>query len=482
MCVIPFGLFLLHSAGGTDPVMGDARDMKAFEAKVASLIAATRHLNVPQALALRSMTFKDPETRRWASDRQLTVVFNVILTHALERFDAAYLTEIRDHGFEQLLPPPGPIRDESLPVLKALTEQVLASLKQRDAPQDSIDTTDGPASAATGAGDLTEALATRANFETLLARGMSAAPPKSNRSPSPTREPAPLFPAQTGHEAETASTDDGLGVPMGTGEFTDFPTLFQDTLIGHVRKILTLLRIPGDSQGLRPPFMVAPPFAATYEDVVRRHILPKMLRSRHIQALATTHNWEEIGGGKLIEIMLSGEVNNPILHNWDSGWNAIRDSAKATGHGHHGKSGIKGKAPPPPPDSPWRLFREDATSCNYRPPEPDDMPLLRDIVRYEPEAIAKCWRELSQLYEQEFSPSGRQEQARDGALRDGIGKWADRLPEHMGEFLAIKAFFTFPRCNGFFMRRLITIFGRTDTERLRQAPFLSEFVAALGED
>jgi hypothetical protein len=462
--------------------MGDARDTKAFEAKVSSLIAATRHLNVPQALALRSMTFKDPETRRWATDRQLTVVFNVILTNALERFDPTHLAEIRAAGYEPLLPPPGPIRDESLPVIRALTDQVLASLKQRDAPQDSFET--GGSENVNG-GDLTEALATRANFETLLTRRLPAAPPKSDRRPSPTREPPPLFNAQTdrGDAAE-----DGLAVatPVESREFTDFPTLFDDTLCGHARKILTLMRITGDRAGLRPPFMVAPEFMAVYDEVMRRFILPKMRRSRHIQTLSTSYNWADVGGAKLVEIMQSGEVNNPILHHWDAAWAAIRDSAKAAQAPAKGKA-AKVKAPAPSPghandDAAWKLFREDATRCTYRPPEPDDVVLLRDILRYEPEGIAKCWREWSQLYEQEFSPSGRQEQAREGAFRDGIAKWADLLPEHLGEFLAIKAYFTFPRCNSFFMRRLLTVFGRTESERARNAPFLAEFVGTLGDD
>ncbi|MBI3445574.1 MAG: hypothetical protein HY055_09490, partial [Magnetospirillum sp.] len=193
---------------------------------------------------------------------------------------------------------------------------------------------------------------------------------------------------------------------------------------------------------------------------------------RHMQTLAHSYNWAEVGGEKLIEIMQGSEVNNPILHNWDSRWAAFRTTKAAKGK----------KAPPQKPeDNPWPLFREDATRSNYEPPNEDNLILLQDLIRFEADVMAKCWRELSQLYTQEFAPSGRMDQAREGAFRDGIMKWSAKLPDFVGEHLAMKAHFEFERLDGTWMRRLLGNFGRTDSERRRNAPFLTEFVLQLSD-
>jgi hypothetical protein len=429
--------------------MTDAQNTKAFEDKVASLIAATRHLDVPQILVLRRLTLKDPGSLRWASERQLNVVFNVIIAKALERYGAARVKEAHDRGFEPLLPPADGARDEDVRVLTVAAQPLL------------------------GKGAPSEAMATQAGFEALLAQRLIAAPPpRLPRQQAPIKEPPPLFAAQLGQlergaKAQLAQAEGGIG--EGGKPFTDFNSLFDDTLCNYARQVLGLFGVTFPVDGVRLPFMSAPDFAASYEDVLRRYVLPVMRQSRHVQTMATSYNWAEVGGAKLIEILQSGEVNNPILHNWDSRWNAFRV----------GKAAAKGKKPRPE-DNPWPLFREDATRGNYEPPTEDDLPLLQDVVRFEIEAIVKCWREMGHLHQQEFNPNARQEQAREGALRDGIMKWVARLPEHVGEFLAIRAHFELQHCDTLFLRRLANNFGRTESERRRAAPFLCDFVTMRG--
>ncbi|MCR6628780.1 MAG: hypothetical protein NVV74_01225 [Magnetospirillum sp.] len=247
---------------------------------------------------------------------------------------------------------------------------------------------------------------------------------------------------------------------MDEKPFTDFPTLFDDTLCGFSRKLMGLFHVRATERTERLPFLLAPQFAACYEDVLRRMVLPAMRTSRHIQQLGVNYNWAEVGGAKLIDIIQSGEVNNPVLHHWDARWTAFKPK------------GRKSK----PEDNPWPLFREDATRSNYDPPDEDDLVIMQDLIRYEAESFAKAWREISQLYEQEFTPNARQEQAREGAFRDGLMKWTSKLPDHVGELFAIKAYFVFPRIDGHFLRRLINNFGRSDAERRRNAPYLLSFV------
>lgn len=431
--------------------------MKTFETKVASLIAATRHLEIPQILMLRRMTLKDPEARKWANEKQLNVVFSVILTKSVERYGLNKLKEARDRGFQPLLPP-GDGKDEDTRVLADIATQLL------------------------GPPQMSEAENAQAGFQALLARGAVAAPARTIRAQAPVREPPPLFAAQLGSAGDRmgkmmpkfqmpAPGSSGSGVNEPDKPFTDFQTLFDDTICGYTEKILSIFRINAPSRGVRLPFLLAPEFGAVYREILTKFILPQMRSTRHMQTLSHSYNWAEVGGEKLIEIMQGSEVNNPILHNWDARWASFRAPKPAKGK----------KAPPQKAeDNPWPLLREDATRANYEPPTEDNLTLMQDLIRFEADVMAKCWRELTQLYSQEFAPSGRMDQAREGAFRDGLMKWAAKLPDFVGEHLAMKAHFEFERLDAEWMRKLLANFGRTDSERRRNAPFLTDFVLRLG--
>lgn len=431
------------------------RDNKTFETKVSNLIAATRHLEIPQILLLRRLTLSDPESLKWSNARQLNVVFSVILTKAIERVPPKVLQDLRAANYEPALPKNNPpaLRNEDRALLSDMVEQML-----------------GPA-------PMSEAETTQAGFEKLIARGPAKTMPRISRSQAPIKEPPPLFAAQLGDMAvmppaklramgaiEQAAAAAAAAAETPENPFTDFSALFDDTICNHTRKVLALLRVSGSTNGVRVPFILAPEFTIAYEDVLRRFVLPAMRSSRHIQTLGTQYNWSEVGGAKLVELIQGSEVNNPILHNWDTRWQAFRPQK------------VAGKVKKPKPeDYPWQIFAEDATRNNYEPPTEDSIQLLQDLIRFEIDSIAKAWRELTQLYEQEFSPNARQERARDGAFRDGIMKWASKLPDHLGEFFTIKAYFDMPRVDGHFVRRQINNFGRSDSERRRNAPYLVDF-------
>ena len=428
---------------------------KTFEAKVASLIAATRHLAIPHILLLRRMTLRDPEARKWANEKQLNVIFSVILSKSIERHGIAKLKAARDIGFEPLLPPGGDGRDEDLTVLGDIATQML------------------------GPPQMSEAESAQAGLHALLARGAETPPARTVRLQPPVREPPPLFAAQLGPGIGKQMSAARLMAPVAKGNgggegkestFTDFPTLFDDTLGTYIQKTLNVFRVNAPTRGMRLPFLMAPEFSQAYREVMQKFILPPMRSTRQLQALGQTYNWVDVGGDKLIEIIQGSEVNNPILHNWDARWAAFRPPKVAKGK----------KAPAPKPeDNPWPLFREDATRYNYDPPTENHIILLQDIIRFEADVLAKCWRELTQLYAQEFAPSGRQERAREGAFRDGILKWSAKLPDYVGEHLAMKSYFEFDRLDSEWLRRLLASFGRTDSERRRNAPFLSEFTLQL---
>jgi hypothetical protein len=440
---------------------GSGDDVRSFESKVAELIAATRSLDIPQTLTVRRLTLADAEARKWASEKQLNVIFSVILTKVIERFGLPRLRESRLRGFADLLPVGEANRVEDLRVLSEAATQILGPEK------------------------MSEAETTKAAFQSLLEQVQVMTPQRTERTVALLREPPPLFAAQLGPAIErrisamralvpAAAADEEGGAeaahPRPAGG-VDFNILFDDTVCAYAQKTLSMFKISGASRGMRLPFLLSPEFGQAYRETLRRFVLPQMRATRHMQALAQSYNWSEVGADKLVEIIQGSEVNNPILHNWDARWASFRTPRP-----------VKGRRPPPqrPEDNPWPLLREDATRYSYEPPGEDHVILMRDILRFESDVLAKCWREISQLYEQEFSPSGRQDQAREGALRDGMMKWVAKLPDNVGEHLAIKALFEFEKIDSAWLRRLYASFGRTESERRRGAPFLGDFVLQLG--
>ncbi|CCG40243.1 hypothetical protein [Magnetospirillum molischianum] len=424
--------------------------MKAFEAKATSLIAATRSLDIPRILLLRRLTLADEESRKWASEKQLNVVFSVVLAKAAERLGLPVLKALREQGLTALLPNDTTGRAEDLRVLSEVVTQLL------------------------GPPEMSEAEAVRSAFRALIARDFAPSPERIARTQTPLREPPPLFAAQLGPATERrvarvlAVPVTGEPDPASVPDF-DFGALFDETLCTYAQKTLSMFRIAGPSHGVRLPFLLAPEFGQAYREVLQRFVLPQMRATRHIQTLAQSTNWAEAGPGRLTEIIQGSEVNNPILHNWDSRWASFRAGKSAKGR----KTTLK------PNDNPWPLLREEATRCNFLPPGEDDLVLLKDVIRFEADAMAKCWRELGQLYTQEFVPSGRPDQGREGSLRDGIIKWVAKLPDHVGEHLAIKAMFEFERIDAAWLRKLLVSFGRTDSERRRVVPYLTDFLAQL---
>jgi len=422
--------------------------IRAFESKATSLIAATRGIDIPRILILRRLTLADPQSRRWASEKQLSVLFSVILTKAAERYGLDSLKNARAQGFAPLLPDDPANRAEDLRVLSEITTQVIGP-PERD-----------------------EAETIRVGFQTLLTRGFGAVPPRTERPQPPFREPPPLFAAQLGPMSDRRAARLPPAEEKTSGQ--DFPTLFDETLCSHIQKILGVFRITSSSRGVRLPFLLAPEFGPVYCEVMRRCLLPQMRATRHLQALAQSCNWAEAGPGRLIELIQGSEVNNPLLHNWDARWASFRTARPATPPAARG-----GRKAAPAADDPWPLLREEATRCNFAAPGEEDLPLLRNLLRFEAESIARCWRDLGQLYAQEFPTDGRRDPARDGALRDGLLRWFPKLPDYVGEHLAIKAIFEFERIDLAWLHRLYSGFGRSDSERRRAAPYLADFIVAL---
>jgi hypothetical protein len=251
--------------------------------------------------------------------------------------------------------------------------------------------------------------------------------------------------------------------------FSSFPQLFDETLARYARNALRALAVAPHHASLRPyiplPFLLAPGFDVSYEQLLRLYVLPDIRATKRIAQLATSRNWTDNGANRLIGIVQAGGSGNPVLDTWDSRWSAYRSDGV-------GAKRAKDK-------DPWAVFHEAAKAGNYPPPTEADIPLLHSVIRWEPESLREAWRDVTLLYQQEFQPVDRKEQAREGAVRDGLIRLVRELPKRAGDMIAIKAFFELPKCDRMFLRKMLHSLGGTDMERRRVAPGLVHFYANL---
>lgn len=271
-----------------------------------------------------------------------------------------------------------------------------------------------------------------------------------------------LLPAKPSVKSAPPSAEDDSEAEI---VFSSFKQLFDECLSRYARRTLQAIVVAPGHASLRPhvkvPFLLAPGFAACFETLLRRHVLPDLRTARRIRELENRRDWRDNGANRLIGILQSGERDNPILSTWDGRW----ASYSAAGIGAE----TKGE------DDPWTLLAEAADKGGYTAPTEADLPLLQAVIRWDEEVLKQAWRGITLLYQQEFAPQSRADQAREGALRDGLLRAIRDLPERAGETLAIKAFFELPKCDRMFLRRLLQTLSGSDAARRQAAPGLTRF-------
>jgi len=253
--------------------------------------------------------------------------------------------------------------------------------------------------------------------------------------------------------------------------FSGFGAMFDDTICRYVRKSVTALSANLQQRPhTPPPFYLTQSFPPAMEQVLRRLVLKQMRNNRTMKELSEKHNWAKAGNGRLIAMIQSNSRDNPIRFQWDSRWDALVPPPP-------GATPNKAK-PVPAEELPWQEFADHGAANGYLAPTEKDGWILKSLLRWEAEAIAAGWQEVAQLYIQEFAPASRHDKLRDGAFRDGLVKWIDRLPAHAGEALAAKAFFECPKCDRMYLRKVVQSFGMERDQRKR-VPLLCHFLDNL---
>lgn len=271
---------------------------------------------------------------------------------------------------------------------------------------------------------------------------------------------------QATEESTTEAVMEELAADEAPIEAGDFATLFDETIARHTRRVLNALACTGSRPHIPRPFYVAPQFPALFEKVVREYIVKPIRSTRRIKELASSRNWQAKGGAeRLLGMILGAEDNNPILHFWDQRWANV-EPARAT---------AKGKGTIRPEDNPWDIFKEDAAKHEYIPPYFSDIPMLQRLIRLDGEVLADQWQQIAQIYQQEFNPATKAEQARQGAYRDALLRAIDKMDHHSGDLLVIRAFYDLPKTDRQFVKMLIQSLGRSEQERFRKAPLLITF-------
>jgi hypothetical protein len=248
--------------------------------------------------------------------------------------------------------------------------------------------------------------------------------------------------------------------------FDNFREMFDETLARYSRRALQVLVVnPATAAAMRPhiplPFILSPGFANCYETLLRKFVLPDIRATKRIKELSESRHWDSSGPNRLIGIIQQGGQGNPILDTWDSRWGAYKSEGVGARHA---------KA-----NDPWAVFHDWAKAGGFPSPDEADIPLLHSVIRWEPEALAEAWREVVLLYQQEFHPKDRHDQAREGAYRDAIVRVIREQPRYGGDLIAMKAFFEMHKCDRMFLRKLMQTVGGTETERRRVAPGLVHF-------
>ena len=281
----------------------------------------------------------------------------------------------------------------------------------------------------------------------------------------------------------------------------DFVEMFDDVILKHMLDLLDFFAIPDEVRGdYELPYVMAPAFRPVLEDVLRNRICPAMRNARSIMLLESSHMWGKTGNRPLLELLYGDDDRNAIFFAWDDRWAQLKPPPPQTAEekkkakakegllsrltGKKEKKFVPGATKMDPKRIKelrafWKGLAEKAVENGYTPPRSTHIPLFQDMLRYNLRKIKHAWGELEDLYQQEFDPQKHQQEGREGSFRDGLNKWHNRLPNHAGEFLAIKAFYEFEDCDNVFMRKYAVTHGVKVEVRRKHAPILTAFVEQL---
>ncbi len=318
-------------------------------------------------------------------------------------------------------------------------------------------------------------------------------------------EPNAVAEAETEAEAEAEAEakapdevecdDDGLPLdrptdvvvvpaPQPKDRCDDFRELLAEAIWMRVSAVITFFQRHNprlDRQPLRL-FIFSPDFGARFEQVIRKAIIPAMMKSRPVNVFGEKRTWSTVAPSEFWTL-LSRDEDNLFRAVWLNSWTTAIEQATASPRQQAAKSAggdsrkTTGKTSTKNLGK-WLASHPDDQIPYLLPPLSGDLASLFASLLYDLErnTLEVQWTPLRQLYEQELDRRIYQDRARYGAFRDRLLEILERLPPRLGELMAVLCYYNFRRMSLTFLRDFVRNKGVNQFEWRDSMPLLMFFL------
>jgi len=269
--------------------------------------------------------------------------------------------------------------------------------------------------------------------------------------------------------------------PPATGDFKSFDDLCAAAVNQRIDRVLVFFqrRNPGVERKLPPVFLASDEFAKKFHLAVAKFIVPAIKESRQVRLLATNFDWASADSESFWDFV-TPQLKDNILETWMHAWDEMK---LVEVRKEDGTRVLQVKEP-------TKQLREMLAPST---PEAYDLPRVsnREIEVFKSlldpvndwwGRLNLVWQTCHDLYEQEKDPRVFQQQAREGALRDGLLNAFTNFPEKWGDFLVLTCHRVFPRVTTQFLESFSRNIGRNEAEREGYMPYLIRYLRQARED
>lgn len=280
--------------------------------------------------------------------------------------------------------------------------------------------------------------------------------------------------------------------------FEQFSVVLQTELLERTKKTLELLQPEQKPCGMLP-FAMVQSFVDLYVEIVKIGIFPVVLGRRPVRAIVGDVDWAREGREYLLSVL--DDRSNAVFSSWDYAWDGLWNERRVSAADSHHEPekekkgffgalfGGRSKTPKPAEPKPdeggevmaglHTMFNQLAEKRGYLPLFPDDVKILKGLVRVKPGRVWDSWKQMNQYHHQEFLLTGN-DQAKPGVLSECMQKCQFNLPERIGELLIVRAAVDLEHVDKQFVGKYIRQSARSQQEAERGLPYLSAYWKQMG--
>lgn len=280
--------------------------------------------------------------------------------------------------------------------------------------------------------------------------------------------------------------------------FEQFSVVLQTELLERTKKTLELLQPEQKPCGMLP-FAMVQSFVDLYVEIVKIGIFPVVLGRRPVRAIVGDVDWAREGREYLLSVL--DDRSNAVFSSWDYAWDGLWNERRVSAADSHQEPekekkgffgalfGGRSKTPKPAEPKPdeggevmaglHTMFNQLAEKRGYLPLFPDDVKILKGLVRVKPGRVWDSWKQMNQYHHQEFLLTGN-DQAKPGVLSECMQKCQFNLPERIGELLIVRAAVDLEHVDKQFVGKYIRQSARSQQEAERGLPYLSAYWKQMG--